>query len=85
MVLKRKIEDPRQVYLVGLIFFLVGIACEQLGRGGTLVDILDFVLPGTGIPSGMEGFFSGLSIPFLMAAIFFQLRSLRMQNGQAKM
>jgi len=83
MVLKRKLADSRQVYLTGLVFLLLGLACEQVGRGGAAAEILDIFLPGVGVPVRLEGFLTGLSIPFLMAAIFFQLRSLRMPNGKA--
>ena len=81
MVLKRKNADSQQVYMTGLVFLLLGLACGQVGGGGAAAEILDIFLPGVGVPAGVEGFFGGLSIPFLMAAIFFQLRSLRMPSG----
>ena len=82
MVLKRKFADPGQVYLVGLVFFLLGVACEQIGSGGIMAEMMDILVPGTGLPASVEGFFTGLSIPFLMAAIYFQLRSLCMHRDE---
>ena len=82
MVLKTKLADANQMYLLGLGFLLVGILCERIGRGVFPAVLVDLILPGTGIPSVLEGIFTGIAIPFLMAAIFFQLRSLCMRRNR---
>jgi hypothetical protein len=82
MLLKRKIQDPNDYLVAGMVFFLIGIFASMLADGRLIGALLIYLTPNESLIHTIQGFAHGFALPMFFASIFFSLRGLVLRRSR---
>jgi Kef-type K+ transport system membrane component KefB len=82
MLLKRKVQEPKDYITAGMAFFLIGIFASMFADGRLIGAFFSNMIPDESLMNSMQGFADGFSLPMFFASIFFNLRGLMLQRSR---
>jgi hypothetical protein len=82
MILKRKIQQPKDYITAGMAFFLIGIFASMFADGRLIGAFFSSMISDESLLHTIQGFADGFSLPMFFASIFFNLRGLMLQRSR---
>jgi len=82
MVLRRRINTPKEYIQVGMAFFLIGLCVSMVADGRIIGAFLANLIPDESILDTIQGIATGISIPISCASIYFNVRGLSMMRSK---
>ena len=82
MLLKRKIQDPQEYILAGMVFFLIGVLASMLADGRLIGGLFIRMIHEESLKHTIQVFAGGFSLPMFFASIFFFLRGLALRRSR---
>jgi hypothetical protein len=78
MVLKRRLQTPKEYIQTGMAFFLIGIFASQVADGRLVGAFFISLIHNEALVDTLQGASVGFSIPLLCFSIYFNLRGFGM-------
>jgi hypothetical protein len=82
MILKRKIQSPREYIGVGMAFFLIAMLLNMVADGRLIGAFFTSMIHDKSLLDTIQSIAAGFSIPISCASIFFNVRGLIMLRSR---
>jgi hypothetical protein len=82
MMLRDRLQDYRTAIGWGQLFFLVGTVSSSFAGDNPLGDALLGLFTDVPLPSSLQGFAAGLSVPLMISSILLNLRGARLYRRE---